>query len=159
MSSIAPAGNRIVVGVADCRVSADPSETLVTYALGSCIAVAIYDPKPPVGGLLHFMLPDSRLALERAAQNPYIFADTGIPRLFRDAYAAGAAKGRLLVSIAGGARSIDIGADFSDVGRKNIIAVKGILWTAGVLVHAEQTGGREPRELRLPVGTGKIWIK
>lgn len=48
----------VVVGVGDCRVTDEPVE-LVTYALGSCIAVVVWDPVAKVGGLLHFMLPDS----------------------------------------------------------------------------------------------------
>ena len=61
----APTARPLVVGVGDCKVSADPQSELVTYALGSCIAVSIWDPVSKVGGLLHFMLPDS--AVDRAS--------------------------------------------------------------------------------------------
>ena len=88
----------------DCRVSADPEETLVTYALGSCVAVSIHDAAAHVGGLLHFMLPESALDRAKAQGNPFLFADTGIPLLFRAAYERGAEKRRLLVKVAGGAQ-------------------------------------------------------
>jgi hypothetical protein len=42
-----PCGNfmsRIVVGVPDMKVSGDVEDMLITYALGSCIGVAVYDP-------------------------------------------------------------------------------------------------------------------
>ena len=51
----------IVVGVGDMKVSNDSESMLVTYSLGSCIGVAIYDPVIKVGGLLHYMLPESSL--------------------------------------------------------------------------------------------------
>ncbi len=54
---------------------------LATYALGSCIGLSVYDPKAAVGGLLHYMLPDSAIDPARSRQNPYMFADTGIPKL------------------------------------------------------------------------------
>ena len=159
MNSPCDADERMIVGVADCRVCCDPGRTLVTYGLGSCIAVAIYDALSSVGGLLHFMLPDSRLDRRKAAQNPYVFADTGVPRLFHEAYAAGAAKPRLSVWIAGGARSREMGADLGDVGKKNILAVKRILWRAGVLIRGEHIGGHEPREVRLELSDGRVVIK
>ncbi|MGZ3387730.1 MAG: chemotaxis protein CheD, partial [Isosphaeraceae bacterium] len=49
----------LVVGISDLKVSNNPADSMITYALGSCIAVAVYDPVAKVGGLLHFMLPDS----------------------------------------------------------------------------------------------------
>ena len=76
---------------ADFQVSNDPRVTLVTYSLGSCIGVAIWDPTARVSGILHYMLPDSSISPEKAKTGPAMFADTGIPRLFRDAYALGAA--------------------------------------------------------------------
>ncbi len=72
----------LVIGVADCLVSDDPEAVLVTYALGSCIAVVIHDPVSRVGGLLHYMLPESTLDQAKAQERPYMFADTGIPLLF-----------------------------------------------------------------------------
>ena len=76
----------VVVGMADCQVSNSRDQVLVTYALGSCIAVAIHDPVAGVGGMLHYMLPESAISPAKAGENPYMFADTGIPLLFRRAY-------------------------------------------------------------------------
>ena len=83
---------RIVVGMADCRVAAEPGAVLITYALGSCIGLTMYDPVTGVGGLLHFMLPDSTLDPARSAQNPCMFADTGIAWLLQNLTARGASK-------------------------------------------------------------------
>ena len=79
----------IVVGVSDMKASNDPTGTLVTYSLGSCIGVAIYDPVAKAGGLLHFMLPESSLDPEKASTRPFMFADSGIPRLFKAVYKLG----------------------------------------------------------------------
>src|SRR5579871_3840087 len=97
----------LVVGVGDCKVSKDIDSTIVTYALGSCIAVMIHDPVAKVGGLLHFMLPESDMHGNKSHLSPFMFADTGIPRLFRSAYEVGAHKKRLVVTAAGGAQIMD----------------------------------------------------
>lgn len=97
----------LIVGVGDCRVSSDPESVLVTYALGSCIAVMIHDPVARVGGLLHFMLPESGMDRAKAQLNPFMFADSGIPLLFHGAYELGAEKRRLVVTAAGGAQMMD----------------------------------------------------
>jgi chemotaxis receptor (MCP) glutamine deamidase CheD len=72
---------QIVVGMADCRIAAIPEQILVTFALGSCIGLAVYDVRARLGGLLHYMLPDSAIDPARRQDNPYMFADTGIPLL------------------------------------------------------------------------------
>ena len=79
--------SEIIVGISDLKVSNNPEDALVTYALGSCIGVAVFDPKAKVGGLLHFMLPDSSLDANKAKSTPAMFADTGIIALFKSCYA------------------------------------------------------------------------
>jgi chemotaxis protein CheD len=118
------------VGISDCKVSWDPSDLLVTYALGSCIAVALYDPIAKVGGLLHYMLPDSALDANKAQQNPYMFADTGIPRLIAAVKSKGAQAPRMVVRLAGGAQVLDSQGTFQ-IGKRNYLAAKRILWKAG----------------------------
>lgn len=89
------------------KVSNNQEDVLITYALGSCIGVAVYDPLVRVGGLLHFMLPDSNLDVDKAKANPAMFADTGIPLLFKSCYRLGAEKHRMVVKVAGGASILD----------------------------------------------------
>ena len=76
---------KIIVGMADMQVTNTPEATLITYALGSCIGVTLYDPSAKVGGLLHFMLPESQLDPQKAQRKPWMFADTGIPLFFKEA--------------------------------------------------------------------------
>ena len=150
--------NPVVVGVGDCRVSNDPKGVLVTYALGSCIAVTIHDPVAGVGGLLHFMLPESSLDRAKAQLNPFMFADTGIPLLFQTAYKLGAEKRRLAVAVAGGAQMMDQQGVFN-IGKRNYLTMRKILWKAGVLVQAEDVGGMAARTVRLEVGSGRVWLR
>ncbi|MFZ0591846.1 MAG: chemotaxis protein CheD [Bryobacteraceae bacterium] len=147
-----------VVGVADCQVSNDEDAVLVTYALGSCIGLLIHDPVAKVGGLLHYMLPESSLDLEKADRNPYMFADTGIPRLFHSAYRLGAEKRRLVVTAVGGAQVLDREGTFN-IGQRNHMALRKILWKAGVLLQAEDVGGNASRTVRLEVNTGKVLLR
>jgi chemotaxis protein CheD len=150
--------NTVVIGIGDCKVSKEPGSTRVTYALGSCIAVIIHDPVANVGGLLHFMLPESTLDPAKAARNLFMFADTGIPLLFRSAYQLGAEKKRLAVTVAGGAQMMDTQGTFN-IGKRNCLAMRKILWKAGVLVQAEQLGGEVSRTVRLEVGSGKVMLR
>lgn len=148
----------VIVGVADCQVSADPETVLVTYALGSCIAVTIYDPVARVGGMLHYMLPESSIDAAMAQEKPFMFADTGIPLLFRTAYKCGAEKKRMIVRVAGGAQVMDDNGVF-DIGRRNYLALRKILWKAGVLIHGEHVGGANSRTMRLEIATGAVWLR
>lgn len=148
----------IAVGVGDCKVSAQSGESLVTYGLGSCIGVAIWDPATRVAGLLHFMLPESSTDPAKAANNPYLYADTGIPLLFKSAYKLGAEKKRLIVRVAGGAQVLD-GDGVFNIGKRNYLSLKKIFWKAGVMIHAEETGGSVSRTLRLEVETGKLTVQ
>jgi chemotaxis protein CheD len=147
-----------VVGISDCKISGDPSDVLITYALGSCIAVTLYDPVAKVGGILHYMLPDSALDAAKAQQNPFMFADTGIPRLMAAVRSKGAQPGRLVVRLAGGAQVLDTQGTFQ-IGKRNYLAAKRILGKAGVLIAAEAVGGIVSRTTRLEISTGRMWIR
>jgi chemotaxis protein CheD len=148
----------ITVGVGDCQVCNEPQSVLVTYALGSCLAVMVHDPKATVAGLLHFMLPESQIDREKAVRQPFLFADTGIPMLFRKAYELGADKRRMVVVVAGGAQMVDPDGAFN-IGKRNHMAMRKIFWKAGVLVQAEEVGGAVSRTVRLEVGSGKMFLR
>ena len=96
-------GIRHIVGVSDMKLSQVIGDQIITHALGSCIGIAIHDPHAHVGGILHYMLPQSKLDQEKAAANPFMFGDTGIPSLFVSAYKMGARKENMRVIMAGGA--------------------------------------------------------
>ena len=148
----------IIIGVSDLKVSNDLESMLVTYSLGSCIGITIYDPVVHVGGMLHFMLPDSRLDQEKSQKNPYMFADTGIPPLFKNAYKLGAKKQRMKVIVVGGAQVHDQNG-FFNIGKRNYMAVRKILWKNNVMIDYEDVGGNMNRTLKLAIKTGQAWLK
>jgi chemotaxis protein CheD len=148
----------IVVNVSDAQVSQDPNDVLVTYSLGSCIGVCLYDPIARCAGMLHFQLPTSTLDAGRAQANPCMFADTGMKALLQDIAALGAQPRRLKVKIAGGAEILDDKGVFS-IGKRNHTAIRKILWQHGLLLGSEMVGGSEPRTLYLHVADGTIIVK
>jgi chemotaxis protein CheD len=150
-------GERIVIGIGEFAVTTQPDAEIVTHALGSCVAVCVWDPVTKVAGMLHFLLPESKLNVERAALQPGTFADTGIPLLFQAAYKAGAVKARLRVNLLGGA-AVTGGPSGLDVGRRNALIAKKMLWQNGVLVKGESLGGTETRTVTLSASTGLIQV-
>ena len=148
----------IVVGVGDMKVSNDPEIVLITYSLGSCIGVSIYDPVVKVGGILHYMLPDSSLDGRKAKKNPYMFGDTGIPMLFKEAYKLGAKKNRMKIRVAGGSQILDQ-KGFFNIGKRNYMALRKLFWRNNVMVDFEDVGGNVNRTMRLEVASGQAWLK
>lgn len=148
----------VVVDIADFQVTGDPVASVITYSLGSCIGVSIWDPVAKVGGILHYMLPESNLSPDKAKSNPSMFCDTGIPQLFRAAYKLGAAKKRLVVKVAGGSQLLDDNGTFN-IGKRNYLALRKIFWKNGVMIDAEDVGGSVSRTLKLNIGTGAVTIK
>jgi chemotaxis protein CheD len=114
--------------------------------------------KAAVGGLLHYMLPDSGIDPERSRQNPYMFADTGIPKLLEQVCGQGASRRRLVAHAAGGASIMDPQAIF-DIGKRNYLALRKILWKAGILLAGEAVGGGSSRTVRLEIGSGRLWLQ
>jgi len=149
---------KLVVGVGDLIVTSDPSATVVTYALGSCIGVTVYDPVAKVGGLLHFMLPSADLNKDKAAANPAMFGDIGIPLLFKTAYEQGAKKERLIVCAAGGAEVLSDDGHFK-IGSRNRTLVRKIFWKNGILLSADETGGSNSRTLSLRMSDGAVAVR
>lgn len=148
----------IVVDIADLHVSDDPDALLVTYALGSCVAVTAWDPVRRAGGMIHFMLPLSLTAPDKAKVRPAMFADTGVPLLFERLYALGSRKGDLVVKLAGGGQLYAQEEAF-DIGRRNHAAARNYLWQHEIPIAADDVGGSATRTLRLHIGTGRVVVR
>jgi len=148
------------VGVADMKISADQSDSLITFALGSCLGITIYDPIARVGGMLHVMLPLSTIDPVKAGENPFMFVDTGVPRLFMDCYKSGAKKERLIVKVAGGASAKENQEDdYFQIGKRNFTMLRKLLWKNGVLVAAHDVGGNHSRTMSLDINNGEVKLK
>lgn len=160
MSTRAPSSpDIVVVGLGAMQVSDDPDATLITYALGSCLGIAIHDRVARVGGMLHAVLPRAELDPERARAEPAVFVETGLPALFRACYARGARKERLVVRIAGAGTSADADHDHFEIGRRNLLIARQLFWKNGILVQGQAVGGSESRTLSLNVGSGEVSVR
>ena len=147
-----------IVGVADMKVSNDLNDSIITYSLGSCIGLVIYDPEVKVGGIVHYMLPDSSLDKARATTHPFMFADTAIPLLFKQIYALGAEKNRMRIYIAGGAEIFDQNR-FFNIGKRNYMALEELFFKNNIVIDKQNVGGNVNRTVRLEVATGDIFLK
>ncbi len=139
-------------------VTDQDSDTLVTYSLGSCVGVTIYDPVACVGGMIHCMLPLSKIDLGKASRSPAMFVDTGVPMLFEAAYRLGAKKNRIALKVAGASRILDEKGTFK-IGDRNYAVLRKMLWKNNVLITAEDVGGAVPRTMSLEIATGRVTIK
>lgn len=153
---VTPAARRVVVGIGEVAVTNQPGHAIVTHALGSCIAVIMHDPNVPCAGLLHFLLPESRINPERAGNQPATFADTGIPLLLDLARQRGMEPGRSRIWLIGGAEVN--GAGVLNVGKRNLLAARNILWRAGLMVHKEAVGGTDARTASVTVSEGLVEV-
>ncbi len=149
---------RITVNMSDAKVSRNPADVLATYSLGSCIAVCLYDPSSKIGGMIHYQLPDSKIDAKRAAEKPLMFADTGMKLLIDKMLKLGANKKRMQIKISGGA-AMNIGPKGFDVGKRNYLAIRKILWKQGMFIDAEDVGGTSPRNMYLNIETGAVTVR
>ena len=148
----------IKVGMADYKVGCYPA-SLISYGLGSCIGIAIYDPITKIGGLAHIMLPDSKQA--RSTENLAKFADTCLPIMLEAMIKLGAMKSRLTAKIAGGAQMFAFtnSTDIMRVGERNAEAVRAVLKKLDIRLIADDTGGNYGRTVELKLDTGILKIK
>ena len=149
---------QLVVGVGDGGVSRDPDVLIVTYALGSCVAVMLHDPVARVSGMVHYMLPEASMSSDKSNVRPWMFADTGISCLLRVALDQGADERRLVIFAAGGAQVMNDNSMFN-IGKRNCLALRKALWKCGLVADAEETGGTVARTVRMEVGSGRVWLQ
>ena len=147
----------ILVGVGELGVSKNPKAKVKTMALGSCIAVVMMDPKSRCIGMVHIALPDSNINLKRAKERPGYFADTGIPALINEMERQGCQGRRWIVKLAGGANVADTNNTFN-VGKRNAIAIKKILWKLKIAPRSEDIGKNFSRTVSVDVSSGKTTI-
>jgi chemotaxis protein CheD len=149
---------RVVVGVGDLSASNNAMLTLSTYALGSCVAVVAYDPTSKASGLLHLMLPESSISPAKAVSQPAMFADTGLPMLFRALEGLKANRSRLRLFVTGGA-SVLCDSGVFKIGERNVKTTLGWLAQHGYSVRASAVGGVVNRTVHLEINTGNLELK
>ncbi len=149
----------ILVGIGEIRVSDTPGESLMTYGLGSCVAVTLHHPLTQSGGMAHCVLWASRYNLNKAREMPGFFADTAIPALLRRMaeFAGDPSPDEYVVKIVGGADLPDPDDTFM-IGYRNIVAVRQALEACGLEIVAADVGGSISRAVRLAVGSGEVFV-
>lgn len=153
-----PGRERRIVGVGDMIVSSDPNDLVVTYALGSCLGVVIYDPVAKVGGILHAMLPDSSIHNPKEGLNPAKFVNTGLPRLFKMAYELGAKKKNIKVKLAGCSQLMD-DMNYFNIGKRNYAAARKLLWKNNVMIDAEHCDKSDSVTMLLDIDSGETILR
>lgn len=151
-------GNVIKVGMADLNIAKSP-DSLTTLGLGSCIGLTLYDPVAKIGGLVHYMLPDSTKLKNNS--NIAKFGDTGIRELYKKMIKKGASPTRMVAKIAGGAKMFEVSglSSVGNVGERNAEEAKIILKELKVRLVAEDTGLNYGRTVVLNCENGEYLIK
>ena len=149
--------NKLVVGIADMKM-ARQNVMLITYALGSCIGICLYDPKIQLAALVHIMLP---LNMETGRKTPLKYADTGITETLRQMEAKGGARSRIVAKIAGGAKMFEVagGGSLGNIGQRNIESTHMILRREGIRLLREDVGGTVARTLLFDAATGQACVR
>ena len=148
--------NKLIVGIADMRM-AQKGEGLITYALGSCIGICLYDPQIKLAAMVHIMLP---INMEAGRKNTFKYADTGIRETLNQMVAKGAVKGRITAKIAGGARMFEVsGGTLGSIGQRNSESVHQVLRRENIRLLWEDVGGKVARTMEFDSATGNGIIR
>lgn len=149
--------NKLVVGIADMKM-AKGAGMLITYALGSCIGICLYDPGIKLGAMIHIMLP---INMETGRKNTMKYADTGIRETVKQMEAKGANRSRMTAKIAGGAKMFEVsgGSSLGNIGQRNIESVHMNLKKEGIRIVKEDVGGSVARTLLFDVSNGTGYIR
>ncbi|GAG33781.1 unnamed protein product [marine sediment metagenome] len=146
------------IELAEMKTSKDGNDVLVANSLGACIALAIYDPVAGAGGLLNYVLPSSNIDPSKARVIPCMFADTGIPALFREVYKLGGQKTRLQLKVAGGSQIMGQ-SNLFDMGKRNYLILRKIFLKNGLEISCEDIGGSQTRSFQLEIGGGRCTVR
>jgi chemotaxis protein CheD len=135
-------------------VTSAADEMIVTL-LGSCVAACIRDPIAAVGGLNHFLLPESDTGQWGQANAAMRYGNHAMETLINDIIKRGGERSRLEIKVFGGARVID-SKSASSVGEQNAEFVESYLQNEGFTIVAKHLGGPLPRRIHYFPVSGKV---
>ena len=148
----------IVVKVADLNTGA-AGEVLVTYGLGSCVAIVLHDPVKKVGGMAHVMLPSRSLARQSkvAGKTP----QTAVPALINLLIGHGANPQRLTGRLVGGASLFAALTPPGSIqmGERNVVATREVLHLHNIPIIGELVGGESGRSVWFNTGDGVVTVR
>ena len=152
-------GTLIKVGMAQFKVAVAPAR-MMTFALGSCVGIVLYDPVSKIGGLAHVMHPSSERVQNNV--NRAKFVDTAIELMLSRMAKKGAQRSRIEAKIFGGAKmfqSISASPGMMQIGEDNVNATKAELAERNIPIVAESTGGKKGRTVFFDVACGRVTVK
>ena len=138
----------------DHYVTADADEMLVTI-LGSCVTACIRDPLIGVGGMNHFMLPESGGSGWDSASASMRYGNVAMERLINDILKRGGARERLEIKVFGGGNVMN---GTTNIGHRNAEFVEQYLAAEGLPIAAHHLRGNLPRRVHYFPATGKVML-
>jgi chemotaxis protein CheD len=141
---------KVHVTQGESHVTADP-QVVMTTVLGSCIAACIRDPQAGVGGMNHFLLPDSGDG--RTGGDAVRYGAYAMEVLINDLLKKGARRERMEAKIFGGAKLFD---GLSDVGASNAVFAERFLRDEGIPIVSSSTGGVSARRVEFWPTSGRV---
>ncbi len=148
-------GRRRVVSLGELVVSAESSDTLATYSLGSCLGVLMRDDIHVISGLLHAVLP--RVEGTEPGQRPAAwFVEQGVHALFDAMLDAGADRRAITVKAAGGGHPLEMKG--GDIGGENVSALESVLRELRLGLVGSDFGGVDPRTLIHDTSSGRTSV-
>ena len=155
---LASVKNNITVDISDMKITSNPDDVMVTYSLGSCVGLTLYDPVAGVGGMIHCMLPLSKIDREKAKMKPYMFVDTGVAAMLGELYKLGAQRQNIIAKVAGAGSPLGKEETFR-IGQRNYTILRKFLWKNNILIAKEDVGGSKARTLSLYMKDGRTTVK
>ncbi|NIQ96492.1 MAG: chemotaxis protein CheD [Desulfuromonadales bacterium] len=146
------------VGISEFKVAAGPA-VLVTYGLGSCLGITLYDPEQRIGGLAHTLLPKPKTGMDTSRMSKFV--DSAIRSMADELVAMGAARERLEAKVFGGANMFEAFQEWSGegIGQRNIASARATLEELEIPLVAEDVGGNFGRTLVFDLESGKVIVK
>jgi chemotaxis protein CheD len=150
---------KIQVSMAQFHVAKRP-EVLEALALGSCVAVILYDKRSGVAGMMHAMLPASCHAREKIRKEKGRFVDTSLQVLYEAVLKNGAKKEFLKAKMAGGANMFpDVPRETAHIGKQNADAAIQKLKEMNIELVAHDVGGSQGRTVRYDTEKNSLEIR
>lgn len=134
------------------------NDVVLVTVLGSCVSACIRDPALGVGGLNHFMLPDTGADQSAPASSSARYGTNAMELLINQLIKQGARRSHLEVKVFGGGNVLS-GLTVTDVGARNSAFVLDYLRREGFRVAAQDLVGTFPRKIYFFPATGKVLVK
>lgn len=150
--------SNITIDISDMKTSKSRDDVLVTYSLGSCVGLTLYDPVVGIGGMIHCMLPLSKIDPEKAKIKPFMFVDTGVATMLGELYKRGAQRQNLIAKVAGAGSPLGREETFR-IGQRNYTILRKFLWKNNILIDKEDVGGSKARTFYLYMADGRTTVK